>query len=181
MKDEDFRDLTIISGDSLTQAEKSRLPLSLTLIQVTVDRTGGIGLDGAGLPYQINGGNNLLSVSVDTVYEGKDLYECLFADEDAPNFGLDDDYDALRLIMYGTLNDLQGFFIYDPDDHNHRYIEFGNDYDNGLTFAFTVGQHGALTTEWSIGDEIYISNVWNHAMSLTDRNSNMGKHTYYVY
>ena len=73
---------------------------------------------------------------------------------------------------------LQGFFIYEPDDHNHRYIEFGNDYDNGHAYATTIGQHGQLKTNWQVGDVIYISNVWNHAMGLEDRNPNLDQLTY---
>ncbi|WP_048152483.1 hypothetical protein [Methanolacinia paynteri] len=178
VKDDDFRALTPTKIDPMTQNVKS-LPLSLILIQVEDDVTGGIGIDGSGLPYEVRGDNVLLEVSVDTVYNGKDLYECLFSDEDAPNPDLDLSYDALRLAIYHTLNDRQGFFIYDPDSLGDRDIEFGNDYDNGYSYAETYGQHGALVTSWDVGDEIYISNVWNHAMSLDDRNSNMDKIPHY--
>ena len=179
VKDEDFEPMLSSQGVPLTQTGKSRLPLSLILVQVSDDVYGGAGIDGAGIPYSVNGGNDLLSVSVDTVYSGKDLYECLFRDEDAPNPPLDASYDALRMQIYGTLQDLQGFFITEPDDHGHRYIEFGNDYDNGNSYGTVIGQHGALTTSWSIGYRIYISNVWNHAMSLDNRNSNMATITHY--
>ncbi|EHQ35198.1 hypothetical protein [Methanoplanus limicola] len=181
VKDENFKPMLLSQGKILTHTEQSRLPLSLILVQVSDDIYGGAGLDGAGIPYIVNGENDLLSVSVNTAYTGKDLYECLFMDEDAPNTALDISYDELRMQVYGTLHDIQGFFITEPDDHGHRYIEFGNDYDNGNSYGTVIGQHGALTTSWNVGYRIYISNVWNHAMSLDNRNSNMATKTYYYY
>jgi hypothetical protein len=138
-----------------------------------------VGLDGGLRPYNVNGDNDLFSVTVDTSYSGMDLYECHFYDEDVPYPNLDYDYDLFRLAEYGTLQDLQGFFIYDPNPSGQRYIEFGNDWDNGNSYGTVVGQHGAATLSWSVGTQIYISNVWNHAMGLVDRNSNMAKYTYY--
>lgn len=181
VKDEDFRSLNPVQEDSLTQNEKSRLPTSLVLVQVSADLYGGTGLDGAGMFYSVNGDNDLISVSVDTNYPGKDLYECLFIDEDVPSPNDDIVYDAFRLAVYGTLNDLQGFFIYDSTSI-YRDIEFGNDYDNGYAYGTLIGQHGARTySGYTPGVPIYISNVWNHAMGLDDRNSNMAKTTYYYY
>ncbi|MCK9593909.1 MAG: hypothetical protein M0Q91_18060 [Methanoregula sp.] len=184
VKDEDFKSMIARQGDSSTQTGNSQLlslPLSLILVQVSDDVYGGAGLDGAGLPYNVNGDNDLYDVTVDTSYSGKDLYECHFWDEDVPYPDGDTAYDAFRLAYYGTLLDVQGFFIYDPDSSGTRYIEFGNDYDNGNSYATVVGQHGAITLPWTIGTRIYVSNVWNHAMSLTNRNSNMAKITNYYY
>lgn len=152
VRDEDFKPMVSSQEETLTQTENSRLPLSLILVQVSDDVYGGAGIDGAGIPYWVNGENNLISVSVNTAYSGKDLYECHFRDEDVANDPVDDAaYDAFRLQVYGTLEDTQGFFITDPDDHGHRYIEFGNDYDNGCSYGTFIGQHGALTTYWDTG------------------------------
>jgi len=184
VKDEDFKSMSSSQGESSTQTKNNQLlslPLSLILVQVSDDVYGGAGLDGAGLPYIVNGGNDLYDVTVDTSYSGKDLYECHFYDEDVPTTNGDITYDAFRLAYYGTLLDVQGFFIYDPDSTGTRHIEFGNDYDNGNSYATVIGQHGAITLPWSVGTRIYVSNVWNHAMSLTNRNSNMATITNYYY
>jgi hypothetical protein len=182
VKDEDFKPLHATDNNPLSQYGDNQLlslPLSLTLVQVSADVDGGVGLDGGLRPYNVNGDNDLFSVTVDTSYSGMDLYECHFYDEDVPYPNLDYDYDLFRLAEYGTLQDLQGFFIYDPNPSGQRYIEFGNDWDNGNSYGTVVGQHGAATLSWSVGTQIYISNVWNHAMGLVDRNSNMAKYTYY--
>lgn len=181
VKDEDFKSLTRIQEDSITRTSKSVLPLPLVLVQVADDVNGGAGIDGAGIPYIVNGDNCLLDVSADTQYVGKDLYECLFMDEDVPNPALDAAYDELRMRDFGTLMDRQGFFIYDEITDGYRDIEFGNDYDNGCSYGTRLGQHGAhiYNDSYTTGVRIYISNVWNHAMGLDDRNSNMVKITHY--
>ena len=180
VKDEDFRSLTPVQKDSLIQTEKS-LPLPLVLVQVADDVNGGAGIDGAGIPYIVNGDNCLVEVSVDTQYSGMDLYECLFMDEDVPTPALDAAYDAYRMKEHGTLMDRQGFFIYDEIIDGYRDIEFGNDFDNGCSYGTMLGQHGAhlYDNQYKTGVPIYISNVWNHAMGLDDRNSNMVKITHY--
>lgn len=182
MKDEDFRSLPAVEGPRDLQNGDSRLlslPLSLALVQVSADSYGGSGVDGGLRPYSVNGENDMYDVSVDTTYSGMDLYECHFWDEDAPYPALDESYDDFRMDEYGTLEDVQGFYIYDPDSSGQRYIEFGNDWDNGNTYATVVGQHGANTLAWSPGTLIYVSIVGNHAMGLVDRNSNMAKWTHY--
>ena len=150
------------------------MPNSLTLIQVAADVYGGTGLDGGYRPYSVNGGNALYRVDWNSG-SGWALYQCRFHDEDVPSPpGADATYDAYRLMEYGTIEDTQGFYIY-----NNNQIEFGNDYDNGDTYGTVVGQHGYALLPWSPGTPVYVSNVWNHAMSTTDRNSNMAKVTYY--
>ncbi|WAI01443.1 hypothetical protein [Methanogenium organophilum] len=187
VKDEDFKPMLSSQGDTLTQSEKSQilsLPLSLVLVQVADDVYGGAGIDGAGIPYWVNGENDLFFVSFNDGYDGKTLYQCHFRDEDVPDHPINDAaYDEFRMLVYGTLVDIQGFFIYDPDPLGYRDIEFGNDYDNGCSYGTVLGQHGARTYEgvYTTGIPIYISNVWNHAMGLDDRNSNMAKKTYYYY
>lgn len=106
---------------------------------------------------------------------GYALYQCRFYDEYVPSpAGADATYDVYRMATYGTLEDTQGFYIY-----NNNQIEFGNDFDNGNTYGTVVGQHGYAFLPWSTGNPVYVSNVWNHAMSITDRNSNMAKVNYY--
>jgi hypothetical protein len=176
VKDSDFK--TIFLGPSENQDTAGGallyMPNSLTLIQVSADVYGGSGFDGGWRPYSVNGGNQLYRVDWNSG-SGWALYQCRFYDEDVPSpAGADATYDAYRLAVYGTIEDTQGFYIY-----NNNQVEFGNDYDNGNTYGTVVGQHGYALLPWSTGTPIYISNVWNHAMSTTDRNSNMAKVTYY--
>lgn len=160
--------------DEIPGGSRLLMPNSLTLVQVSADVYGGAGFDGGLRPYNVNGGNQLYRVDWNSG-SGYALYQCRFYDEDVPSpAGADATYDAYRLAVYGTLEDTQGFFIY-----NNNQIEFGNDYDNGNTYGTVVGQHGYALLSWSTGTPVYISNVWNHAMSTTDRNSNMAKVNYY--
>jgi hypothetical protein len=184
VKAEDFKTLNLAtspaSAQAVTQVQPLSMPNSLILSLVSADIYGGIGLDGGYIPYIVNGGNTLYSVTYDTNYPGKVLYECHYYDEDVPSsYTADATYDAFRLLYYGTIRDTQGFFIYAPDSHGQRHIEFGNDWDNGDSYGTVVGQHGYNYFNWNPGTVIYISNVWNHAMGLTDRNSNMGKYNYF--
>jgi hypothetical protein len=182
VNDEDFKSLNTIERDGSSPAGNKQIlsTVSLTLVQVTVDRYGGSGFDGGMRPYDVNGYNDLFDVTASTA-SGKVLYQCYFEDEDAPVPGTDQLYDEFRLDEYGTLVDIQGFFIRDPDGSGQRYIEFGNDWDNGYTYGTLIGQHGVKTLAWSTGTPIFISNVWNHAMGLQDRNSNMAKSNFYYF
>jgi hypothetical protein len=181
VKDEDFVSLYLRNDETEIQSgtmQKTSSIVPLRLVQVADDVNGGAGIDGGGRPYNVNGNNILFDVTADTGYSGKILYECHFTDEDVPYPAGDASYDLFRLQYYGTLIDVQGFFIRDPDSTGTRYIEFGNDWDNGNSYGTVAGQHGTMTSVWNVGDSIFISNVWNHAMGLADRNSNMAKWTH---
>jgi hypothetical protein len=177
VKESDFK--TVLLSPSETQDKKVSgnlllMPNSLRLVQVSADVYGGAGFDGGYRPYNVNGGNQLYRVDWNSG-SGYTLYQCRFRDEDVPSpAGADATYDAYRLAVYGTLEDTQGFYI-----RNNNQIEFGNDYDNGNTYGTVVGQHGYALLSWSTGTPVYVSNVWNHAMSTTDRNLNMAKVNYY--
>lgn len=151
------------------------------LAQVSADISGGIGLDGRGIPYITNGGNQVLALRWDTLnYDPRILCEVIFQDEDcAHSSAADALYDAERLVVYGTIQDTQGFFIYNPDSSGYRHIEFGNDWDNGYAYGTVLGQHGYKYLTWLPTWRVYVSNVWNHAMGLTDRNPNMAKTLWY--
>ena len=182
VKEEDF--VTVYPRSSLSQDETNGFPPILnavycpypTLIQVSADVDGGIGLDGHGIPYITNGGNQLLYIRWDTSSDYLIFCEVVYQDEDCVR-GLEYDaaYDVERLIIYQTIQDTQGFFIYNPDQYGNRHIEFGNDWDNGCSYGTFLGQHGYRYTSWNPSTPIYISNVWNHAMDVVDRNPNMEK------
>ncbi|MGA9086415.1 MAG: hypothetical protein ACLQMU_03505 [Methanoregula sp.] len=150
------------------------LPDSLTLIQVAVDVNGGTGRDGNNIPYTVNGGNQLYSIIYNTHPGSYTYYECHFRDEDVPDSASSDAiYDQYRLAVYGTIEDTQSFIVY-----SNGTIEFGSNWDNGYTYGYIIGQHGSITRPFGSSTRIYLSNVWNHAMDIYDRNSNMAKITY---
>ncbi|MFA4877909.1 MAG: hypothetical protein WC586_10880 [Methanoregula sp.] len=159
--------------DPTNGAQLAYMPNSLTLVQVSADVYGGVGFDGGWRPYIVNGGNQLYGVYWNSG-PGWALYQWRFYDEDVPSsYAADLAYDLFRLRVYGTVEDIQGFFIY-----NNNSIEFGNDWDNGCSYGTVVGQHGSNTLPYGPSTVVYVSNVWNHAMGITDRNPNMGKITY---
>lgn len=176
VKEEDFKPIFLGAQNSSDQQVSQTLymPNSLKLVQVSVDVYGGTGRDGANLPYTVNGGNQLYRIDWNTG-SGYTLYQCRFRDEDVPDSPYSDAvYDAYRLRVYGTIEDTQGFFIY-----TKGVIEFGNDWDNGKTYGYIIGQHGQITRPFGSSTRIYVSNVWNHAMDIYDRNQNMAKVYYY--
>jgi hypothetical protein len=177
ISDNDLQSVMISSNNEVTGTVNGRwssMPNALTLKQVSADVNGGTGRDGANIAYTVNGGNQLYQIDWNSG-SGYTLYQCRFRDEDVPDSSSSDAiYDAYRVRVYGTIEDIQGFFIY-----SNGTIEFGNDWDNGYTFGYIIGQHGQNTVSYGSSTIIYISNVWNHAMSTTDRNSNMAKITYY--
>lgn len=178
VKEEDFTKV-FISTDVQSANEQllsGYTPDSLTLVQVYVDVYGGTGLDTGLRPYEVYGGNEWYMVEWYTYQDGHTLYQIHFRDEDvATSHALDVAYDEYRLAVYGTIEDVQGFYIYPSG-----YIEFGNDWDNYCTYATTVGQHGYAYLPYNSSTKIYVSNVWNHAMGIIDRNSSMGKITSYL-
>jgi hypothetical protein len=154
--------------------QSTALPDSLTLIQVAADVNGGTGLDGNNLIYSVNGGNQLYSVIYNNHPGSYTYYECHFRDEDVPDtLASDLAYDAYRQARYGTIEDTQSFIIY-----SNGTIEFGSNWDNGYSYGYPIGQHGSITRSFGSSTRIYLSNVWNHAMDIYDRNSNMAKITY---
>jgi hypothetical protein len=158
------------------QTINSALPQPLTLVQVTADITGGTGRDGANTPYTVNGGNQFYRISYNYYPGAYTFYVLQYRDEDMPDPSLDYAYDQYRLSVYGTIEDTQSFVIY-PDGR----IDFSINsiWDNGHSYATAIGQHGNIIRPWNTGTSIYISNVWNHAMDIYDRNSNMAKTTYH--
>ncbi|MEN6443090.1 MAG: hypothetical protein ABFC71_04980 [Methanoregula sp.] len=136
--------------------------------QVTHDITGGAGVDGALLPYVVNGQNNLYQIII-YVNPTRVHYELYWYDEDRSDPASDAAYDLWRIQNYGHLYDVQSF------DVQNNQIIFSDIGDEGRTYASLLWGHGYLTRPYSSTATIFVSNVWNHAMDTSDRNWNMGK------
>ena len=134
--------------------------------QVTVDINGGSGTDSAGNSYNINGGNQL-SILQTTYTSSQVTYTLTFADEDYPDPNWDVFWDNWRQIQYQRTTDIESFTV-DSDG-----VVFADMWDNDNTFAEFWGQHGEKTRSYHSGMSIYISNVWNHAMDISNENSDM--------
>ncbi len=136
-------------------------------VQVYDDIHGGQGTDDAGLGYNINGDNDLYRLVIYYHVGDRVTYELWFRDEDHPDPGWDQWWDAQRLNLYGRIEDVESFYI------ENNVIHFDGIWSNDKTFAFPIGQHGTQTRNYT--DTIYVSNVWNHAMDVNDENPGLGK------
>ncbi|MFA5293930.1 MAG: hypothetical protein WC382_00235 [Methanoregulaceae archaeon] len=135
------------------------------LAQCTPDVYSGAGLDGAGLPYIVNGGNNLYEVGV---WPGSTTtYQLRYYDEDHPVPQMDIQYDAFRLLYYGTLEDRALFHV------TGSQIYFNYCWNDGKTYAWPYGIHGyKYRPKTSV---IYTSNIWNHDIDTYNSNPNIGQ------
>lgn len=137
-------------------------------VQVSPDVNGGSGTDGSGASYSVNGNNQFyqLDIATGSNYVKYTLY---YKDEDHPNSVLDALYDAWRQLYYGRVYDIESFEI------KSGVMYFSDIWDEGRTYANSVGVHGTQTRAYRSGVVVYISNVWNHAMDTADTNSSMSK------
>jgi hypothetical protein len=135
------------------------------LAQSGPDVYGGIGTDNAGLPYAVDGGNNLYQVM--TWQSNPVTYRLCYYDEDHPYPDLNTQYDALRIIATGSLLDYAQFEVSDTDIH------YSLSWSSSLTYAFPAGNHGSVNRPKS--SVMYVANIWNHDISTTNTNPNMGQ------
>ncbi len=142
-------------------------------VQVSPDVNGGSGTDDAGNSYNVNGNNSLYKVSVE--YTSNYVkYTLYFYDEDHPDPAWDAIYDAWRQAWYGRIEDIESFTIQDG------VINFDDIWDNDKTYAEWWGQHGDKTRNYTSSTEVYVSNVWNHAMDTLDKNPSIDKVWWYT-
>jgi hypothetical protein len=139
---------------------------SFILAQSGPDVYGGFGFDNSGLPYNVNGGNNLYQVRV---WPGSPVttYQLRYYDEDHPIPQLDYQYDTLRLIIYGNLLDYALF------DVTSSQIYFNSCGSNGYTYAWLTGIHA--NTYRPKNSVIYVANIWNHDIDIYNSNPGMGQ------
>ena len=115
------------------------------------------------IPLVWDGNNDLLSVAKTSVSSCLKEYELTFADEDHPVPGLDQLYDQYRIQEYGTIQDVESFFV------SENYIFFVGTYSGSQGFLTSVPQHLDGTKSWA--SSVYVSNTWNHMMSTHNTNS----------
>ncbi len=151
----------------------SDVPYSINYwAQVTYDVDGGKGTDDEGNGFDVNGGNDLYKIVIYIYSDTHVVYELHYRDEDHPNPWLDKIYDAWRRIWYGRTEDIEQFTV------ENGVIEFNGIYDNGHTYAHSIGQHGTATRSYSPWVTVYVSNVWNHAMDIYDKNPSLPEYIY---
>ncbi len=119
-----------------------------------------------GVPLIFHGQNDLLSVSKTSISSCLKQYELTFADEDHPVPGVDQAYDAWRITEYGTIQDVEIFYV------SENYIFFTGGPGTGS------GSQGFLTpvpihynTSQGIASSVYVSNTWNHMMGTHNTNT----------
>lgn len=153
------------------------MPHTLRLVQVYPDVYGGFGYDSSGQYYDVNGGNQLYTVYWNHHPGSYTYYELHFIDEDQPDPIIDAAYDRLRAnySQKYPFEDIQSFIIWADNT-----IEFVDIWDSGNTYATSLGPHGHISRAFGSSTYVYISNVWNHAMDTSDRNTGMQK-IYYTY
>jgi len=179
ISESDFKKIPVTLVDGMTNQVNAitSLPHTLHLVQVYPDVYGGTGVDSLLQPYSVNGNNQIYTIYWDHHPGSYTYYELHFLDEDHPNPVLDITYDEYRknVLSSHPYEDIQSFIIWADNT-----IEFVDIWDNGFPYATTLGQHGQVSRSFGSGTYIYISNVWNHAMDTSDRNSDMQK-VYYNY
>lgn len=147
-------------------------------VQLSVDIEGGVGSDGAGLRYWIDGNNDLGEVDLYVNSGDSVTYELWYLDEDfPPDPVMDEAYDLYRETVYTYKN---GYHDKEELTIENDIIDFSGIWDNGKTYAYPIGQHGDKTRSYSSNVKIYVSNVWNHAMDIYDTNPNMDKTWWYT-
>ncbi len=139
-------------------------------IQVYPDVYGGSGWTSI-WPYIVDGGNDLYLVDI-YYNETTTVYVLHFRDEDHPNPLVDKVYDAIRLLTYGRIEDVETIYVV------NNTIVFPDIWDNNKPYAYPIGQHGYIQRPYTPQVVIYVSNVWNHAMDTIDKNPSLDKITW---
>ena len=179
----EFELLPIASASSEPEPVCNDIPDIREIVQVHDDVYGNYN------PFQfLLGGNNITNFTSIHLSEISDAYEpsscdfrykITFIDEDHPNVAIDIMYDGIRIIEYGSVEDIEAFYIIDGDilfidvlDHD-RYNHSGSGSQGFRDLDDDVyGYHIAETESFS--NTIYV-NTWNHMMSTIDTNPNMRK------
>ncbi len=159
-------------------------------VQVSVDITGGSGVDSVGYSYNVNGNNDLFKIVVEYT-SSKITYELHFHDEDHPDPSLDRTYDSIRCSIYPGRDstygceDVESIRVEDgsivfPTTFS-TYTECGYIlcHEVSQTYATPSPTHEYGVRTYSSSVEIYVSNTWNHLMDTVDTNPDMSKVWHY--
>ena len=149
-------------------------------LQVRADVEGGSGLDPAGKPFRTRGGNRLERVYVTTLETPGGtrfaVFLAEFADEEHPLPLLDTVYRLVRALVVGRTRDLEAIVVVFPRGSQEKGVAVVFPYicSRGKTYASRLGAH-ATCVEMVRGRRatIFVSNVWNHAMSTINTNPGM--------
>ena len=98
-------------------------------------------------------------------------YTLTFKDEDHPDPTIDVAYDAYRLAVYGTIKDVEKFYVSNGD----------------IWFLDTASKSQTFNTFWpthyqevnSFSSSVYVSNTWNHLMDTSNTNPSYSITTWY--
>ena len=147
--------------------------------QVLQDILGGRGRDDRGKPFRLKGGNRLERVRVQGLRSPRGtryiVFLMEFGDEEHPLPLVDTLYRMLRSLIFARTRDIEAIVAVLPRGDPPRGVAmvFPSICSGEKTFASRLGAHGTCV-ELVRGKrvDIYVSNVWNHAMST--RNTNPG-------
>ena len=130
--------------------------------QLNVDITGQIGF---------HGHNDLETVQRNNLSTCLREYTLTFSDEDHPVPGTDQAYDAVRLQIYGTIKDVEKFYV---SNGNVWFLDTGS---LSQSFWTLVPTHYQDVNSFS--STVYVSNTWNHMMDTSNTNSGAPLTTWY--
>ncbi len=160
-------------------------------VQVSVDITGGSGVDDGGNGYNVDGKNDLFNIVA--YYTSSSVqYELHFYDEDHPDPLVDDWYDGYRCDHYPGRDDTYGCedvesikvengIIEFPGTWSYMYECHGNYcYWRQQTYGEPIPTHSSGERTYFSSTVIYVSNTWNHLMDTVDSNPRMSKSWWYT-
>jgi hypothetical protein len=130
--------------------------------QLNVDITGQIGF---------NGGNGLETVQRNNLSTCLREYTLTFSDEDHPVPATDLAYDLVRIQIYGTIKDVEKFYVSNGD------VWFLDTGSKSQSFWTLVPTHYQDVNSFS--STVYVSNTWNHMMDTSNTNSGAPLTTWY--
>uniref|UniRef100_A0A7J3ZL14 Uncharacterized protein n=1 Tax=Fervidicoccus fontis TaxID=683846 RepID=A0A7J3ZL14_9CREN len=144
--------------------------------QVKPDVEGGRGRDDRGNFFWVRGGNGLEKVQllplVDILGRKIALLVLEFRGEEHPNPIFDKMYKGFRLAAFFKLKDVEAMAI---ELHRDKArIVFPRICSGEKTYASSIGVHKNCMVETaSTNINIYVSNVWNHAMATWNTNPSL--------
>ena len=141
--------------------------------QVKPDVEGGRGRDDRGNFFWVRGGNRLEKVRllplIDILGRRIALLVLEFRGEEHPNPIIDKIYKGFRLAAFLKLKDIEAIAI--ELFRDKARIVFPRICSGEKTYASNIGAHKNCTVETANTDvNIYVSNVWNHAMATWNTN-----------
>ncbi len=174
---------SLLKGLGRINTDSLALPgLTIHFKQLSVEsRSYASGTDCQGNWFTVNVNDPLNTLFKVIVYDYSDYtagyyyyeLELWFGDEDHPNPLTNAIYDSIRKAIYGRIEDVESIAVYSSDYGLTWTVDFtinGGIWSAGYPYAYSVGIHGKATRTAVGSADLYVSNVWNHAMDTVNDN-----------